>query len=115
LPEPQIRLLFDENLAARLVEELVDVFPSSFHVGAVGLAAASDRAIWEHAREAGLVIISKDVDFLRLSVLNGPPPKVIWLRLGNCTTDDVIRLLRQRRTDIERFVAEPEAGFLALA
>ena len=115
MPEPQVRLLFDENLAARLVEGLADIFPGGVHFGAAGLAGASDRAIWDHARNLGYLIVSKDMDFLRLSVLNGPPPKVIWIRLGNCTTDDVARLLRQRRAEIERFVAEPEAGFLALA
>ena len=106
--------MFDENLAGKLVEALADIFPASVHVATVGLVGASDRAIWDHARDDGFVVVSKDVDFLRMSVLGGPPPKVIWIRLGNCTSDDVARLLRQHRTEIERFVAEPEAGFLAL-
>jgi len=59
--------------------------------------------------------VTKDEDFHRLSVLHGPPPKVIWIRLGNCSTDEVIRLLRRRRGEIERFVAHKEAAFLALA
>ena len=50
-----------------------------------------------------------------LSVLHGPPPKMIWIRLGNCSTDDVIRLLRVRRDEIEAFVVHEEAAFLALA
>jgi predicted nuclease of predicted toxin-antitoxin system len=61
------------------------------------------------------VIVTKDEDFHRLSVLHGPPPKVVWVRSGNCSTDDVIRLLRSHRDDIERFVAHEEAAFLALA
>jgi predicted nuclease of predicted toxin-antitoxin system len=40
---------------------------------------------------------------------------VIWIRLGNCSTDDVIRLPRVRRVEIEAFVAHGEAAFLALA
>ena len=59
--------------------------------------------------------MTKDEDFHRLSVLLGPPPKVIWVRLGNCSTDDVFRLLRVRREEIEGFVAHEEAAFLALA
>ena len=51
------------------------------------------------------MIVSKDEDFHRLSVLHGPPPKVIWIRLGNCSTDDVMQLLRMRRDEIEAFVA----------
>jgi len=68
-----------------------------------------------HARDHGLVIVTKDENFHRLSVLLGPPPKVIWVRLGNCSTDDVIRLLQVRREAIEGFVAHEEAAFLALA
>jgi predicted nuclease of predicted toxin-antitoxin system len=84
-------------------------------VGDVHLAPAPDRAIWAHARDHGLVIVSKDEEFHRLSVLHGPPPKVIWIRLGNCSTNDVIQLLRTRRDEIEAFVRHEEAAFLALA
>ena len=69
-------LLFDENLAARLVTDLADQ---------------------------------------QLSVLYGAPPKVIWIRLGNCSTADVIRFLSERRDEIDRFVADEEATVLALA
>ena len=79
------------------------------------LAGGSDRAIWQHAQDRGLVIVSKDEDFHRLSIFYGPPPKVIWIRLGNCSTDDIIRLLKERRSDIAAFLAHQEAGFLALA
>jgi predicted nuclease of predicted toxin-antitoxin system len=51
----------------------------------------------------------------RLTVLYGGPPKVIWIRLGNCSTDDVIRLLQERRSEVLDFVAHEEAAFLALA
>ena len=85
------------------------------HVTDVALAPAPDRAIWAHAREQGFVIVSKDEDFHRLSVLYGPPPKVIWIRLGNCSTDEVIQLLRMRREKIQQFVVQEEAAFLALA
>jgi predicted nuclease of predicted toxin-antitoxin system len=91
------------------------VYPGSLHVGDVGLALVSDHAIWAHARDRGLVIVTKDEDFHRLSVLHGPPPKVIWIRLGNCSTDDVIRLLRMRRDEVDMFVTHEEAAFLALA
>jgi predicted nuclease of predicted toxin-antitoxin system len=108
-------LLFDENLAARLVAELADLYPDSAHVGDHGLVGGSDHAIWQYARDKNLAIVTKDEDFQRLSVLFGAPPKVIWVRLGNCSTADVIRLLRLRRDGINRFLADEEAAFLALA
>lgn len=60
-------------------------------------APVSDRAIWDYARDNGFVIVSS------------------WVRLGNCSTDDVNRLLRMRHREIEAFVAHEEAAFLALA
>jgi predicted nuclease of predicted toxin-antitoxin system len=108
-------LLFDENLAARLVSALADLYPDCAHVGDRGLAGGSDKAIWEYARGHRLVIVSKDEDFQRLSVLYGAPPKVIWIRLGNCSTADIMRLLRERREEINSFLANEEAAFLALA
>ncbi len=115
LAEPPTRLLFDENLAARIAGALADLYPGSVHVSDAGLLGASDRMIWQHARDSGLVIVSKDQDFHRLSIFHGPPPKVLWIRLRNCSTDDVIRLLRQRGGEIEAFLQHEEAGFLALA
>jgi predicted nuclease of predicted toxin-antitoxin system len=81
----------------------------------MGLMGAADRAIRARAGEDGLVIVTKDEDFHRLSTLHGPPPKVIWIRLGNCSTDDIIRLLRSRSGDIGSFLEHEEAAFLALA
>jgi predicted nuclease of predicted toxin-antitoxin system len=72
------------------------------HVGGRGLAGGADWAIWRHAQDHGLVIVTKDEDFQRLSVLHGAPPKVIWIRLGNCSTADIVRLLTERRDAIDR-------------
>lgn len=70
-----MRLLFDENLSYRLVSLLDDVYPDSVHVRDVGLVGSSDERVWAYAREHGLVIVSKDVDFYQRSVLRGSPPK----------------------------------------
>ncbi len=58
--------------------------------------------------------MSKDEDFHRMAVLYGGPPKIIWLRLGNCSTDDIVRLPQERRNEVEDFAAHEEAAFLAL-
>ncbi len=84
-------------------------------MGDVGLLGAPDRAIWDYAKGHGFIIVTKDEDFHRFSVLYGLPPKVIWLRIGNCSTGDIIRLLQDRAADIQNFVDDEEAAFLALA
>lgn len=53
-------------------------------------------------------------DFIRLSLARGAPPKVIWITLGNCSNATLIALIRRRHTDIEAFLAQDEATFLAL-
>jgi DNA-binding NtrC family response regulator len=58
-------------------------------------------AIWGAAAERGCILVTKDEDFHRLSVLHGAPPKVVWLRVGNASTEDVAALMRSRREDIE--------------
>jgi predicted nuclease of predicted toxin-antitoxin system len=46
--------------------------------------------------------------------MHGAPPKVVWLRLGNCTTQDIVDLLRKHVEDIKQFAAQDEAAFLEL-
>ena len=106
-----MKLLFDENLSPRLVAGLSDIFPGSVHVRDVGLARANDVAIWDYARDHNLTIVSKDADFHHLSFVHGPPPKVIWIRRGNCSTTDIAALLRSNRIGILAFGAEMESGF----
>jgi predicted nuclease of predicted toxin-antitoxin system len=98
-------LLFDEQLSERLVNVLGDVFPGSLHVRHAGAGGASDALVWQRARELGCTVVTKDEDFQRLAILRGAPPKVVWIRLGNCSTEEVAELLRQRRRDIEAFEA----------
>ncbi len=109
-----MRLLFDENLAERLVRDLADVYPESNHILSLGLRAKSDQVVWEYAATNGFMLATKDEDFHRLSVLIGPPPKVVWIRLGNCTTADVAQLLRSRVDDVRAFAKHSDAAFLAL-
>lgn len=109
-----MKLLFDENLAASLACDVADLFPGSTHVLELGLGGAKDRMIWDRAANEHFVLVTKDEDFHRLSVLLGPPPKVIWIRLGNCSTRDVLRLLRLRAEALRAFEEEVEAAFLEL-
>lgn len=62
-----MKLLFDENLAARLAKDLDGVFPGSAHVETLGLLGATDRIVWSRAADGGFVLVTKDEDFHRLS------------------------------------------------
>jgi predicted nuclease of predicted toxin-antitoxin system len=109
-----MRLLFDEQLSEDLATLVHDIFPDSLHVRQIDFGGAHDLRLWKFAREHGCVLVTKDEDFHRLSVLRGAPPKVIWVRLGNCRTSDVAHLLRLHVREIQRFVEQEEVTFLAL-
>ena len=108
------RLFFDEPLSEELCEKLADLFPGSLHIRLLGQGGAADATVWDLARQHGCLVVSKDEDFHRLAVLRGAPPKFVWIRLGNCTTDDIAQLLRRHHTDIIRFNTQDEATGLEL-
>ena len=107
-------LLFDENLSARLIHLLRVPYPGSTHVDAVGLGGQPDQKIWEYAGREGLAIVSKDNDFRQLSFLFGPPPKVIWLSVGNAGTEAIALLLEARRRTVDDFLSDPQEGLLVI-
>jgi predicted nuclease of predicted toxin-antitoxin system len=110
-----MKLLFDQNLSHRLVRALADVYPDCRHVREVGLKAASDTTIWDYAKNNGFTIVSKDADFHQRSFVLGFPPKVIWIRIGNCSTETIERVLRDHTEEVERFDADAAATFLILS
>lgn len=76
---------------------------------------AEDSVIWAYAREHGYVIVTKDGDFRQRSFLEGHPPKIIWLRLGNCSTKLIESTLRDRFIQIQQFLQDPDTSFPALS
>lgn len=110
-----MKLLFDQNLSHRLVQVLADVYPDAEHVRNIGLPAAPDTEVWDYAKGNGFIIVSKDSDFHQRSLLLGYPPKVIWIRLGNCSTQAVAQVLRIHQEVVKQFEADPTATFLVLS
>jgi predicted nuclease of predicted toxin-antitoxin system len=104
-----MKLLFDENLSPKLSHLVAASFPESQHVRDAGLVGLGDDNIWTYAKANGFTVISKDQDFYQRALLYGAPPKFIWLRLGNCTRDDLLALIRGCERDISAFETSPES------
>lgn len=104
-----MKLLFDANLSFKLCQRLADLFPASSQVNLLGMAQASDRAIWDYAGRNDFVLVSLDVDFADRATVVGPPPKVIWLRCGNQSTEFIERLLRDHGEAIAVLEGGPAA------
>lgn len=100
-----MKLLLDENLSRRLVPFLQEAYPGTSQVALIGLESVTDRVLWDFARTQDYVLVTKDADFEELSILNGAPPYVIWLRGDNPDKGTVLKLLLENRTHIESAIA----------
>ncbi len=109
-----MKLLFDQNVSPSLVILLNDLFPGSDHVYPLNLGEAEDETVWTFARENDFIVVSKDADFSELSMLRGFPPKLLWLRTGNCRTSDIELLIRTNYAFVVQLVEDPERGILSL-
>jgi predicted nuclease of predicted toxin-antitoxin system len=56
---------------------------------------SSDNAIWDYARDNDFTIVTQDSDFYERSLVYGHPPKVIWLRTGNSSTENTKKVLKK--------------------
>ena len=77
-------------LDAQLPPDLAVWLSRDFHVEArslqeLGLRDAEDQVVFEQARAAAAVLISKDSDFVELVSRHGPPPRLLWVTCGNVT------------------------------
>jgi predicted nuclease of predicted toxin-antitoxin system len=108
-------LLFDQNVSPRLVRLLADIYPGSQHLRNIGMGAATDPRVWDYAREHDCIIVSKDSDFQQLVARFGYPPKVVWLRCGNCSTVEIYAILRRHAAQLEAFSRDPDRGVLILS
>ena len=110
-----MKLLLDENLSDRIVPQVLDLFPDSAHVKSQGLIHTNDTLIWSFAREQGYVIVSKDADFHQRSLVLGRPPKLVFLRIGNCPTSRITQLLRANHLVLSAFNSDPDTSILILS
>ncbi|WP_416208272.1 DUF5615 family PIN-like protein [Halomonas sp.] len=80
------------HLAPWITEQLgVEAYSARW----LGYRDASDEVIFTAARQSDVVVLTKDRDFPDLLERYGPPPKVIWVTMGN-TTNARLREVLQR-------------------
>ena len=66
-----------------MLGDLESFYPGSTQVNQVGLEQADDFTIWRFAKDNGFTIVTKDSDFHEISLVQGSPPKILWLKCGN--------------------------------
>jgi predicted nuclease of predicted toxin-antitoxin system len=107
-----MRFLVDAQLPPALARFPRERGHQAEHVIHIGLARASDPAIWRYAASNGLILVTKDEDFVVIRALEAVGPPVVWLRMGNtrkaalmkhvgAAWPDVIAALQRGETIVE--------------
>ncbi len=109
-----MKLLLDENISSKLVKFLIQEFPDSTQIDYLKMQGATDTDIWDHAKKEGFTIVSKDNDFRQRAFLFGAPPKVIWLSVGNGSTEIIKDLLLSNVIQIQGFIENDTEDLLVL-
>jgi len=102
-----MKLLLDQNISFRITSKIQDLFPGSKQVRDLGLENSKDSFLWNYAKENNYCIVTFDGDFYDLGLIKGSSPKVIWLRLGNTSTQNVETILRKNYDLIKTFLSDP--------
>lgn len=91
---------------------MAEHFPGSMHVLNLNLEFKSDRQIFDFAGKNDFTIVTKDKDFYHLVNTIGPPPKVIWLSLGNCSNQNLLSILLKNSKAVLEFIKSNRSLFV---
>jgi predicted nuclease of predicted toxin-antitoxin system len=103
-----MKLLFDQNISFRVIKGIKNLYPEAKQVRELLLENATDHDVWQYAKNHDFPIVTFDSDFYDLNLVNGSPPKIIWLRIGNTSTDSLINLFNDNYNLIRDFLYSPD-------
>ncbi len=99
----------DNQLPPALASWLIGKRHDAEHVFPLGVAEASDAAIWDFAVSQGASVITKDSDFAERRMQSANGPTVIWMRIGNVATATLLAKLELAWPNIEAGLAASQA------
>ena len=86
----------DSQLPPQLASWLSQTFNvEAYALRDLDLRDAEDEQIFQKARQQGIVIMSKDSDFVDMVLRFGVPPQLLWVTCGNVTNQRLQNLLAQ--------------------
>jgi len=95
------------------VNILFNKYPEAKHINQIGLEDATDNSIWNFDKENNYTIVTFDSDYYDLSIIRGCPSKIIWLRIGNTSTEMVAKVLNDDFALIEAILTDSSYENLA--
>lgn len=109
-----MKILFDQNISFRIVKRIADIFPEARQVRELGIENSTDKEIWEYAKREQYTILTFDADFYDFSLVWGHPPKIIWIRIWNQSTNEVEQILRKQEKAILDFIMDDQLACLEI-
>lgn len=96
----------DAHLSPALAIWMNDTFKEleAYSLTYLGLRDAEDLQIFMKARDEDVVVMTKDLDFIRLLDQHGPPPRGIWLTCGNTSNESLKKLLGDHLLQVIRLL-----------
>lgn len=101
-----MKILLDQNLSYRIIKKLNSIYPEINHVSNFNLQASDDKVVWEFAKNNDFTLVTQDSDFYDFSILKGFPPKIIWIKCGNTSTNNIIEILTKNYQSIKDFIED---------
>jgi predicted nuclease of predicted toxin-antitoxin system len=101
-----MKILLDQNLSYRIIKKLNSIYPEINHVSNFNLQASDDKVVWEFAKNNDFTLVTQDSDFYDFSILKGFPPKIIWIKCGNTSTNNIIEILTKNYQAIKDFIED---------
>lgn len=109
MTQPQVYWL-DAQLPPALAPWLTHTFGvEAYSAAYLGLRDAEDEVIFQAARQADAIIISKDSDFLERLVRLGPPPRLLYVTCGNTTKARLTEIFAQHFAAAQQHFLSGEA------
>ena len=91
-----MKFLVDVQLPGTLARWLRDRNHDTVHVLERNLGQADDHTLWKIAKEESRIMVSKDEDFFILATRPSDTGRLLWLRVGNCRTNQLLTLINKR-------------------
>lgn len=100
----------DAQLSPHLAPWLHEQFGlEAYSVARLNLRSAKDLEIFQAARAACAVVLTKDRDFVFLLETLGPPPQILWISCGNTSNLHLRVLLAQTLPQALELIARGDA------
>jgi predicted nuclease of predicted toxin-antitoxin system len=98
-------LWLDAHLSPRIARWISETFGfDAAPIRDLDLRGSEDDQIFFAARKAGVIVITKDSDFIDLLERHGSPPKIIWLTCGNTSETALKQILSETLSEAIRLL-----------